>query len=82
MTQLEKRVQSLEEWRNTCLIQDAVRAEQAKHIDKRFDDLETRLDKGFTRFDGLVSRIVWLIVTALIGGVMAFILGGGLASVG
>jgi Mg/Co/Ni transporter MgtE len=82
MEALTQRVTALEEWRHRQDVADAVRAEQAKHIDERFDSLDKKVDKGFTRLDGLVSRIVWLIITALVGGVMAFILGGGLASVG
>lgn len=79
---LDTRVTALEKWRQERAIADAVRAEQAKHIDERFDSLDKKVDAGFARMDGLVSRIVWLIITALIGGVMAFILGGGLSSVG
>ena len=82
MEALTNRVVSLEKWRQDRAVADAVRAEQAKHIDARFDSLDKRVSAGFDRMDGLVSRIVWLIITALIGGVMAFILSGGLASVG
>lgn len=78
MEALTHRVASLEKWRQDRAVADAVRAEQAKHIDERFDSLDKKVVKGFERMDGLVSRIVWLIITALVGGVMAFILGGGL----
>lgn len=76
---LETRVTSLEQWRQERNVADAVREERAKHIDERFDNLDKKVDAGFTRLNGLVSRIVWLIITALIGGVMAFILQGGLS---
>lgn len=41
-----------------------------EHIDKRFD----QLDKN-------VSRLVWLVITAIVGGIMSFIMNGGLTVV-
>lgn len=75
---IEKRVDTLEKWKHDRTVADAIRAEQAKHIDERFDQIEKKVDKGFTRLDGMVARVVWLIIGTLLAGVIGFIIKGGL----
>lgn len=69
---LEIRVRDLETWRSTL---DAVNVERRAHDAEAFGRIHQRLDK----IDGHISRMVWLIVAAIVGGVMTFILNGGLA---
>lgn len=52
----------------------AVSAEKRKFVDQRFNQIDTRLD----RIDGHISRLVWLIIAAIIGGFMSFLMKGGL----
>lgn len=75
MDDLETRVISLEQWRAT---QEALSKERRKHMDERFDQLETRIRE----LNGHLTKIAWLIVTSIIVGVMAFILQGGLSVAG
>lgn len=46
---------------------DAVSAERDKHIQSSLQKIESNL-----------SRVVWLIVTAIVGGVLTFVVQGGL----
>lgn len=75
MEDIEARVISLEQWRAT---QDAVSKERNKHMDERFDKLETSIKD----INSHLTRIVWLIVTSIVVGIMAFILQGGLSAAG
>ncbi len=67
------RVKDLENWRHEVDTERAVEAERGTYTTKRFDDIEKRLDK----IDSHVSRVVWLIVTAIIVAVMGFMISGG-----
>ncbi len=68
---LEARVSDLERWRAT---QEAVSQERLKHMDDRFNRIESRLDN----VDKNVSRVVWLIVASIIAALLSFIFRGGL----
>ncbi len=50
----------------------AVNAEKQKRLDGRFNHIDLRLD----RIDALISRLVWLIVAAIVGGLMSFLVEG------
>lgn len=52
----------------------AVNEQKRKFMEERFNQIDTRLD----RIDGHMSRLVWLILTAILGGFMAFVLRGSL----
>lgn len=41
---------------------------------ERYRNIEKRLD----RIDGHIAKLVWLIIAAIVGGLMAFIMQGGL----
>lgn len=72
---LDRRITSLETWKNKMegdLKVDAVRRE---YMDKRFNAVEDRLSK----IDGHIAKLVWLILTAIVTGVMGFIISGGLS---
>jgi len=51
----------------------AISEEKRKFVEQRFDRVDTRLD----RIDGHVSRLVWLIIATIVGGVVSFLLDGG-----
>ncbi|CTQ34243.1 hypothetical protein [Jannaschia rubra] len=51
----------------------AVEAEKQKRLETRFNQIDGRLD----RIDALISRLVWLIVAAIVGGFMSILLKGG-----
>ena len=51
--------------------------EKQKRLETRFNQIDKRLD----RIDALISRLVWLIVAAIIGGFMSFVLKGSLIGV-
>lgn len=70
---LAVRVKDLEDWRHEMDTDRAVGAERSVYTSKRFDDVEKRLDK----IDSHVSRVVWLIVTAILVAVMGFLISGG-----
>ncbi|TDQ33673.1 hypothetical protein DEV91_105223 [Phyllobacterium brassicacearum] len=48
--------------------------EKWKNVDKRFDDLDKKIEK----VSGILSKIMWLFVSAMILGFVAFIINGGL----
>ena len=75
---LEERTHKLEAFQNAQKTLEAVNDERRKHMDKRFDTVENGIDK----LNGHLTKVVWLIVASILGGVMTFILGGGLANVG
>lgn len=50
----------------------AVNEEKQKRMETRFNGIDLRLD----RIDALISRLVWLIVAAIVGGLMSFLIEG------
>lgn len=72
------RVKSLEDWRHSSEMDHALWKKDKEHIDGRFDRTETRLDK----IDAHLSRLVWLIISTLLGGFLVFVIKGGLQNVG
>jgi hypothetical protein len=73
----EDRLRSLEEIAARIETGRAVDEEKQKRMEARFDVVDKRLD----RIDGLVARLAWLIVTAIVGGFMTMLLAGGLPRV-
>jgi cob(I)alamin adenosyltransferase len=69
----EKRLTSLELTVATMETDRAVSEEKLKFMNARFDQIDRRLEK----IDGHVSRLVWLIIAAMVGGVMSFLMQGG-----
>lgn len=51
-----------------------VNKEKQLRLETRFNQIDARLD----RIDNLISRLAWLIVAAIIGGFMSFVLKGSL----
>ncbi len=72
---LEIRIRKVEQWQQTF---DALNAERRDRDAAEFKRVHDRLDK----IDSHVSRVVWLIVATIVGGIMTFILQGGLTVAG
>ena len=67
----EGRIQTLEVWRAT---EEAVRRERDRHMDDRFD----RLEEGTREVKGYLTRVVWILITAIFLALINFITQGGL----
>ncbi len=73
ITAIALRVTSLEQWQRQVELADARKDEQWKHMDNRFNDLE----KKISGVSDTLAKVVWLIISALILGVVSFLLKGG-----
>ncbi|MDP8249937.1 hypothetical protein I7V35_03425 [Pseudochrobactrum saccharolyticum] len=69
------RVVVLEKFQVQSEIADARKDEQWKHMDNRFNDLE----KKISGVSDTLAKVVWLIISALILGVVSFMIKGGFA---
>ncbi|MEO0751153.1 MAG: hypothetical protein AAFY25_05080 [Pseudomonadota bacterium] len=69
----EKRLTSLELTVATMETDRAVSEEKLKFMNARFDQIDRRLEK----IDGHMARLVWLIIAAMLGGLMSFLMQGG-----
>lgn len=72
---LDDRVASLEAWKNTVELTQVGMNFQQKYLEERFDRIDRRLD----RYDTHISKALWLVGSALLVALMAFIIKGGLA---
>lgn len=68
------RLTALEQWQRKAEITDARSDEKWKNVDKRFDDLDGKIEK----VSGILSKIMWLVISGLIMAFVAFMIGGGL----
>lgn len=68
------RLTALEQWQRKAEITDARSDEKWKNVDKRFDDLDGKIEK----VSGILSKIMWLVISGLIMAFVAFLIGGGL----
>lgn len=66
----ELRITKLEEWKNTKNVDLAVTATNNQNIVKRLDAIEAT-----------VSRLFWIVMTAVLVAIVNFVLEGGLANV-
>ncbi|MBU2982740.1 hypothetical protein KO498_13065 [Lentibacter algarum] len=69
---IEKRLTSLELTVAAIETDRAVSEEKRKFMVARFNQIDTRLDK----IDGHIGRLVWLIIAAILGGLMSFMMQG------
>ena len=69
----ERRLTSLELTVAAIETDRAVSEEKLKFMNARFDQIDRRLEK----IDGHISRLVWLIIAAMVGGLMSFLMKGG-----
>ena len=70
---LSGRVSALESWRHETETKLALQEVSDNYAKARFDNVEKRLDN----IDSHISKVVWLILTAIIGAFMAFLVSGG-----
>ncbi len=73
LTGILPRLVVLEKFQVQSEIADARKDEQWKHMDNRFNDLE----KKISGVSDTLAKVVWLIISALILGVVSFMLKGG-----
>ncbi|MBX8802306.1 hypothetical protein HBA92_16280 [Ochrobactrum sp. MR28] len=73
LTGILPRLVVLEKFQVQSEIADARKDEQWKHMDNRFNDLE----KKISGVSDTLAKVVWLIISALILGVISFMLKGG-----
>lgn len=62
-SELEARVRNLENWKSAA-------DERARHIDRRFDDIEQKIDSRFQAMQGYISRIAWAMFLFIFIGVV------------
>lgn len=73
LTSILPRLVVLEKFQVQSEIAEARKDEQWKHMDNRFNDLE----KKISGVSDTLAKVVWLIISALILGVISFMLKGG-----
>lgn len=71
---LSARVDALDRWQRQVEIADARADERWKNVDNRFNDLDKKIEK----VNGVLTKIMWLFVSAMILGFVAFVINGGL----
>jgi len=79
--EIELRVKALETWKGTVMVDIAVDAERRKHMDKRFDELEVKIDTFTNGIKSTINKVLLGLVLLVTTEAARFILGGGLASV-
>lgn len=76
ITSMIPRLTVLEQWQRKSEIDGARDGERWKNVDKRFDELDNKIEK----VSGILSKIMWLVVSGLVMAFVAFVVGGGLKS--
>ncbi|KIT17284.1 hypothetical protein [Jannaschia aquimarina] len=69
---LEARIAGVEACIRNLETEKAVNEEKQLRLEGRFNGIDKRLD----RIDGLISRLVWLVVAGIVGGFMSSMLRG------
>ena len=69
---IERRLTSLELSVAAMETERAVSEEKRKFMVARFNQIDSRLEK----IDGHIARLVWLIIAAILGGLMSFMMQG------
>lgn len=70
---VEKRLTSLELTISALETERAVSDEKRKFMEARFGQIDRRLEK----IEGHMARLVWLIIAAILGGFMSFVMQNG-----
>lgn len=74
---MEKRMNSIGLTVAAMETERAVSEEKRKFMDARFTHIDRRLEK----IEGHIGRLVWLIIAAIMGAGMSFVMSGGMVSV-
>lgn len=77
LTDHNRRISDLEKWRQTNEINDARKEEQLKGMETRFDARFSSIEKSITSINGTLSRVMWLVLSGIIMGIVAFLIKGG-----
>lgn len=75
--QIEVRMSAVEAALGALETERAVSEEKRKFMDARF----TQIDRRLERIDGHISRLVWLIIATIVGGIVSFVVKGGMAAI-
>lgn len=73
---LRARVVALENWRVQRDIESARHDEKWKHMDAKIDGVEKKVDK----ISSDISRVMWIIIAAILTAIIAFMVKGGFAT--
>lgn len=73
--QIDARMSAVEAALGALETERAVSEEKSKFMEARFNQIDRRLEK----IDGHMVRLVWLILTAMVGGAVSFVMRGGFA---
>ncbi len=71
--QIEVRISAVEGTLGMLETERAVSEEKQKFMEARFNQIDRRLE----RIDGHISRLVWLIIAAIVGGIVSMVMKGG-----
>ena len=74
MIEIEDRLRALETWKASVDISHATSSVQWEYMVKRFDAIDSRLDK----YDAHIGKFLWLIVAVVAGAFATFVIKGGL----
>ena len=69
-----QRLSQLESWKSQQDMTMAVRTERDKHLDLRFD----RVESSINEIKGYLLKIVWAIILGILGALITFMVRGGL----
>ena len=69
-----ERLRALELWQSKQDTHLAVRTERDKHLDLRFD----RVESSINEIKGYLLKIVWVVILGIIGAFITFVVRGGL----
>lgn len=72
--ELEPRVKSLEDWRQSVEIARAKEETDRSYLDKRLDSIENDLKS----INGGINKLIWAVVLAFIAAAVTFVVRGGL----
>lgn len=74
ITAMQARLDAIEKWQRQVEIADARADERWKHVDNRFNDLDKKIEK----ISGILSKLMWILLTGIGVGFVGFIVNGGL----
>ncbi len=74
MTAFLARLDAIEKWQRQVEIADARADERWKHVDNRFNDLDKKIEK----ISGILSKLMWILLSGIGVGFVGFIISGGM----
>lgn len=73
----DRRLAELEKGQSSLRSDMRIAEVRREHIDQQFKHVNSR----FNKIDANISKLVWLVISGIIGGVMSFVMSGGLTVV-